>query len=382
MTLVATIIVNETAGMRRFAYPLQTTVALPRGCTHHLEMLHLQEVNGTPVPAQIDPEDTWQDGSVQLLSIHFPCSMGPLEQKLYRLVTSEFPIQRPPVTGPIDWSADEHRFGATVRKFIPMLDRRGTGLFLSVLDDGKEFMGEESMGLGIVTARGDRLLASDYASPGELRQAGPLTGHILWRGVYPQRVGLPGMGYSTQMRFTLFKSWIELTHTLQAPAGAIEEVFAHTRLRVSALPLLYDIGAGGGTYGKIEAGESITYRAEIEPFQTRWTLSTLKGDTTRADVVGVRSSHEPMQHEWLHWIDRDKSLALVTESSWHSRGMAYDVGSAGDLSVRFFPALEDYAMTLQFKVWYHFLAAVPHIGAATSPQSIMWPPTVACVIPE
>jgi hypothetical protein len=98
--------------------------------------------------------------------------------------------------------------------------------------------------------------------------------------------------------------------------------------------------------------------------------------------VGVRGSQEPMQREWLHWIDRDKSLALVTENSWHSRGVTYEIDSAGDLSVRFFPALEDYPMTLQFKLWYHFLNTVPHIGAATSPQSIMWPPTVTYVTAE
>jgi len=225
-------------------------------------------------------------------------------------------------------------------------------------------------------------LASEYVSPVDLLQAGPLAGHMRWQGIYPGGDGASAMPYSTQMRFTLFKSWVEITHTLRAPAGMIEEVFAHMRLRVSAAPLLYDIGVGSGTYGKIEPGERVVYRAEVEPFQTRWTLSTMTGDTARADVVGVKASQEPMQREWLHWIDRDKSLAVVTENSWHSRGVTYEIDSTGDLSVRFFPALEDYPMALQFKLWYHFLDTIPHVGAATSPQSIMWPPVVTYVTAE
>jgi hypothetical protein len=382
MAMVATIIVNETAGLRRFAYPLHTILTLPHGRAHRLEMLYFQDISGAAIPVQMHAEDTWQDGSMRLVSIHFSCSMGPLEQKLYRLVAHDSPVEGPAAVDLIDWRTDEHRLSATIRRFVPALDRHGAGLFQSVLDGGKEFMAEGSAGLGIVTASGDRFLASEHVAPVDLLQAGPLAGHMRWQGIYPVGDRSSVMPYSIQMRFTLFKSWVEITHTLRAPAGVIEEVFAHIRLRVCAAPLLYDIGVGGGTYGKIEPGERVVYRAEVEPFQTRWTLSTVTRSAARADVVGVRASQEPMQREWLHWIDREKSLALVTESSWHSRGMTYEIDSTGDLSVRFFPALEDYPMTLQFKFWYHFLDTVPHIGAATSPQSIMWPPVITYVTAE
>ena len=103
---------------------------------------------------------------------------------------------------------------------------------------------------------------------------------------------------------------------------------------------------GGGTYGKIEAAEKAISRAETEPFQSRWMLRTLLDNDAPVDGVGVRPIATPSQHERLHWIDRGKSLALVTENAWLSRGMACEIGHAGDLTVRFLPAPEEYPTTV------------------------------------
>jgi hypothetical protein len=384
MVSVATIIVNETAGIRRFNYPLQTALSLPQGWLHHLEEIELRQSTGELIPVQVDAREWWDDGSARTLRLHYPLSMGPLEQKLLQVHVSHGGGQRASVANAIEWTADEHGFNAAGRRFIVALDRRSSGLFHSVLDNGKEFMSEGSQGLGIVTSDGRRLLASEHIASAELREAGPLAGEMRFRGTY-SIVGDASRSspFTTHMRFTLFKSWVEVTHVIQAPPGMIEEVFAHTCFQVGAPRLLYDIGVGGGgTYGKIEAGEKVIYRAENEPFQSRWTLSTLRDHEARVDVVGIQPIAAPSQREWLHWIDCGKSLALVTDNAWFSRGMAYEIDRSGDLTVRFLPALEEYPTTLTFKLWYHFLDEVPHIGAATSPQSIIRPPGVEAIVPE
>jgi YetA-like protein len=381
MAAVATVIINETAGIRRFSYPVCTQLTFPPGRVHQSERLALQANTGELSPVQTSAVELWDDGSVKSLQIFFPISMGPLEQKLLQVYISAGGEQSTDVGNPIEWKADEHGFTAAVRKFSVKVDRRSSGLFRSVLDDGKEFMLEGSQGLGIVTSQGHRLQASEHLTSVESIENGPLAGEIRFQGAYTiVDDGSRAAEFTTRMRFTLFKSWVEITHMIKAPPGGIEEVFAHTRLRVDAPTLCYDVGIAGGTYGKIEVGEKAMYRAENEPFQSRWTLSTWKDHTARADVVGIRSIDAPSQREWLHWLDRGKSLALVTENAWFSRGMAYEIDRRGDLTVRFFPALEEYPTMLTFRLWYHFLDGVPHIGAATSPQSIMWPPVVESIV--
>jgi hypothetical protein len=383
MLSVATIIVNETAGIRRFSYPLQTDLPLVQGRLQHIEGIALRQSTGELIPVQIDAREWWGDGSARILRLYFPLSMGPLEQKLLQVHASDGGEPRASLANALEWTADERGLTAAARRFIVAFDRYGSGLFRSVLDNGKQFMSEGSLGLGILTSDRRRLLASDHHTSVELVDAGPLAGEIRFRGAYnlPGNTGSAGQ-FATHLRFTLFKSWVELTHVIQAPAGVIEEVFAHVCLQVDSPTLLYDLGVGGGTYGKIEAGEKAIYRAENEPFQSRWTRSTLRKGDPRVDVVGIRPIATPSQREWLHWIDHGKSLALVTDNTWFSRGIAYEIDHAGSLTVRFLPALEEYHTTLTFRLWYHFLDGVPHIAAATSPQSIIWPPEVGVIISE
>jgi hypothetical protein len=381
MASVATVIVNETAGIRRFSYPICMHVTFPPGRIHQSERLELQASTGELSPVQTSAVELWDDGSVRRLQMHFPISIGPLEQKLLQVCRSPGHGQSTDVVNAIEWKTDEHGFTAAVRKFIVKVDRRSSGLFRSAVANGKEFMLDGSQGLGIVTSQGERLRANEHLSSVALLESGPLAGEIHSQGAYMIADDASRAAeFTTRMRFTLFKSWVEITHIIKAPPSGIEEVFAHTRLRVDAPTLCYDVGIGGGTYGKIEVGEKAMYRAENEPFQSRWMLSTWKDHSARADVVGIRSIDAPFQREWLHWLDHGKSLALVTENAWFSRGMAYEIDRAGDLTVRFFPALEEYPTRLTFRLWYHFLDEVPHIGAATSPQSIMWPPVAESIV--
>jgi hypothetical protein len=51
----------------------------------------------------------------------------------------------------------------------------------------------------------------------------------------------------------------------------------------------------------------------------------MKGDTPRADIAGIRLIDVPSQRASPYWIDRRKSLALVTARIWFRRRMTYEI---------------------------------------------------------
>jgi hypothetical protein len=206
MVSVATEIIHETAGLRRFSYPLWTDLELAQERLHHMEGIELRRGPGELIPAQVNVREWWDDGSARTWRLHFPPSMGPLEQKLLQVHAGDVGGQRVCLGNTTQWTADESGFTAAGRRFSVALDRRSSSLFHSVLHNSQEFMSEDSLGLGIVTSDGRRRLASEPIAFAELHEAGPLAGTILFRGAYPlARDASRSAPFTIPLRFTLYK---------------------------------------------------------------------------------------------------------------------------------------------------------------------------------
>ena len=76
--------VKESAGIRRFAYPVSARVPFARGVLKSTSNVRLL-LNDMEVPTQVSPESNWPDGSIQSLVVDFNTNSAPLEQQRFRL---------------------------------------------------------------------------------------------------------------------------------------------------------------------------------------------------------------------------------------------------------------------------------------------------------
>src|SRR5271165_1940561 len=76
--------VRETAGIRRYSYPVGVRVPFPKGVLASPANARVV-LGGTEIPAQYTDEGQWADGSVQWLSVDFNATIGPNEAQAYRL---------------------------------------------------------------------------------------------------------------------------------------------------------------------------------------------------------------------------------------------------------------------------------------------------------
>lgn len=178
----------------------------------------------------------------------------------------------------------------------------------------------------------------------------------------------------TQMELTACKSWAMVTHTLEQPKPGDEVVFT-LPLAITSPTLTCDFGVGGYVFGKLdEKATEIVWHTEFgEAPYAKWTVAT----AGRVDYVGeVATAEEFRSQRWFHLIDSDKALAVaITVLPDDCREMTVRLTRDGDVSVAF--ELGDTVTGhAEFGVCYHFLNDVPAIAAATNPQSILLPPVV------
>ena len=77
--------VRETAGQRRFGYPVTASLELPQSALTDAAKARLHGANGREVVAQFTALSKWPDGSVRRLDADFNSSIGPRETELYRV---------------------------------------------------------------------------------------------------------------------------------------------------------------------------------------------------------------------------------------------------------------------------------------------------------
>ena len=83
-----TVLVTETAGIRRFFYPVHARVPFAAGQlspTENARLRRADDDDDAAVASQISAESLWPDGSVQWLSVHFNTSIGPGESQTYQV---------------------------------------------------------------------------------------------------------------------------------------------------------------------------------------------------------------------------------------------------------------------------------------------------------
>jgi hypothetical protein len=352
---VAEFRVRETAGLRRFGYPVRARFHSPKPATS-LRLLD----EGKAVPAQFTPLGD------RVVEVDFNVNHGPFEVRRFRV--EEGPAPAPGSGIEVVGSGDtfQIRYPAGLVFDIPKNLR---GLLNSVQWSGLSYVSGGSRGLVLRSRDGAEFQVGAGGPPLDSRivKQGPLAVRLRFEGREP--LGRSGSVKSiVDMEFPRSKSWVEVRWTVEDPGGSVAAMAADVGLFLEGEPVLVDFGAGTMVYAALRNDSAALFQADLPSSgPPSWRI-----DVAGSPYAAGRGSVEG----WAHVMDRRRATAIAVADFARSRPVTRDaisVNSRGRLEIR-----RDFAPTgaRSLTFWLHFVDMPVHVGAATNPQSMQSPPSV------
>lgn len=359
--VLARIRVRETAGIRRFLYPLAAIVNFPAMLENKQAKTACEMYNGFALKTS-----TGEDVPRQICSLRNSTARMDFALSLAPGQTEEIIV----VQGtPLEVLPDPLRVAPTLEGGLKSAQERFTiginpeGCVSEVIYDGIRHL----RGHGQILRNGKAAWLSSTTAHSDYQFF--LSAHLHAKSRYDD-----GGFAQTRAELTACKSWATISHTLEQPKPGDEIVFT-LPLAVTSPTLTCDFGVGGYVFGKLDANApEIVWQTEFgdAPY-ARWSIAT----AGRVDYLGTVDTAEAfLPQRWFHLIDSDKAQAVaITKMPDDCREMTVRLTNAGDVTVTFRLG-ENITGPAEFGICYHFLNDVPAIAAATNPQSILLPPTV------
>jgi len=315
--------VSETAGLRRFGYPVTASLESAAGMIEDAEKVHVFAADGQEVPAQFTAMSKWADGSVRGLDVDFSPSPGPHETLIYRVDIGKEPTQ-PLRTGlSVTETADEIVVAsAAIRHRIR---RDGKPLLTSIAFGENEFIGAD----GIRTTL----------------QAGKV--EILKRGPFNVTLKLG----SVQLEYVNTKSWVKITQQ----ADDERELAVDAHFNLAKLPLLWDFGAGSWLYGNMsKPGQTVTLQHRGAAWDILTAPDTVFATTKTFDGCGHLADAERVAAFGIANAANDNEMKLTADGRIHIASKRRDL-----------------------TVYFHVVGQPIPVTAVTSPQSMISPLVVS-----
>ncbi len=360
--VLARLRVRETAGIRRFLYPLKTMIELPAGID--TSSLGWSATRGDAVPLQVTSVTATQ------YRLDFALSLAPLEEREFALITNGFSVA---VNDPLILTqTDAGGLESQQKSFKGLLTPEGD--IEEVIYDGVSHLVQPSHlvwpshHIHILYPGHETLQDVETTTGG-----GALSAWVSAKGTYHT-----GSQAKTLTEFTACKSWVTQTHLVQQPDSI--DLFQFGLQLIPTNPiLLCDFGVGGGIYGKLQPGPGGSLALTFEftdSGATKWRLAATDEGGIKPQVNYKGSVGDGLESQlWFHVLDADKSLAVaITKIPRGCCELAIHLSPEGKVAMTY--ELRDAIGPAEFGVCYHFLNDVPAIAAATNPQSILLPPMV------
>lgn len=363
----ANVRVEETAGIRRTAYPVSARLEVPEGRLGFVSQLRL--VDGDhEVAGQGTAWSEWPDGSIRDLEIDFNLSIGPLEERSLELrygedVTAAAPPGRALVVAEDDRGIEV----GSIR-----LNKGGYTLVSSVAYR-EELIGPGRNGLTVVERSGIRRdpREIDWQSI-EVPKAGPLTVLARYRGTLTLSGG-SSADITLDMEMPNSKSWLKLSVSASDPDGKIGDIGFETPLQLGNYPWTWDVSTPSHTYGAFrDPTGSMHFTSTLEPEGgVAWEVRAGAAGSERAIESGGLGGVAPPPL-WAHLVGADEAVAFAVQEGTGMPGtVTVWLTGTGQTTVTFRSAepATEHALT----VYQHYVTTPVPIGAATSPASILSP---------
>jgi hypothetical protein len=348
--------VQESAGIRRTAYPVSARIPSQSDAGHVRLILGNKEV-----PAQFTAGAQWLD-------VDFNASIGPLESQTYELEYGpEVKAAEPPRGLSVTEDADAIQVGSV------RFSKSGSPLIASV-----KYRGEE-IGRGV-----NGLIVEDRAGhTHDLSSADSLKTEIVKRGPLMVVIRYSGKlavdsGYSVPFELTVSmpnsKTMIAVSAAVEDPADRVKEISFGTSLALGAMPWVWDFGTSRWTYGSFRnATDSVT----LTQADGGWTVM--------AGPKGKELPYETLRKggtefvQWAHLQDSKEVVAFGWYPHKEITGIRqFTLDGNGQALIRYAPAVHESSHGLE--IFEHFVTTPVQIGAATSPSALL-SPLVVDVIP-
>ncbi len=368
----ATIRVAETSGIRRTEYPIRAVVPVPQRAVTDASHARLR-LNDAEAPAQYTVTSNWPDGSARSLDVDFNVTLAPGESRAYQLEYGS------------DVTAEARPRGMTVTQDIDVVQvgsvkfaRSGAPLIASVGYVRSEFIGqfpEARNGFTIVDQADirHRLSSAQATKTTELLKRGPLVSVLQYSG----SIAIDG---SYAVPFTLWfevpnsKSWVKMSATIEDPMRRVKQLDFDTPLALGAFPWLWDFGTENGTYGAFRNPTDTVVFTQVVgtggPSTHRWKVDTGTPPELRPYETSAR-----LAGGWGHLQGAATAVAFGIDGLGETPGTyTVSLNGQGQASFGFSPSSS--ATTYRFGIYQHFVSTPVPIGAATTPASMLHPPTV------
>jgi hypothetical protein len=361
-----TVTVEETAGIRRTAFPAGVRFEVPEGRLGYVSQLRLMD-DLSEVPSQGTAWAHWPDGSIRDVEVDFNVSIGPFEQRSFELqygaeVTANVPSGRGLSVTETDRSFETERI---------RLNKGGSTLVASVTYR-EEIIDRGRNGLAVVERTGIRRDPREIRwEPVEMIKSGPLRVLARYRGTLALSGSEAEITLEAEMPNS--KSWLKLSVTVSDPGAKIGDLGFETPFRLGDFPWTWDFGTANGTYGAfrdptastiltrtVDAAGSVTWEVRAGPAGSEQPYEV--ADTTAA---GGSST-------WAHLVGPEEAMAFAVEEVTGQPGtITVWMTGAGQTTVTFRSA--EPTTEHAFSVIQHYVGTPVPIGAATSPASILNP---------
>ena len=375
------LVVKETAGLRRFSYPVHTVLPpVAPGLSFRL----LKE--GRVVPAQFRPM-TAADGR-PVLALDFTSRLGPLESERYVVEVRAGVDPGPEPKRGMQVEEAEASFrvqsGTTLTYTI---GARLPGCLESVANGGREYLEPGTCGFFLRRneSSGDRLvrLGDDgRATRATITRQGPLAVGLRYEAT-TDALGAGPVSTNVDLTFPSSKSWVEAIWRVDDPLGLVAGLQVDLRLELEGGLALVDLGTAATIYGVLRGRERMTLTAGTAPGfpapARPWVVEKgLAGTMTTFAEAPTRDA--PPAEGWAHVMDASRCTALAIAGFGGQAADRIEIESDGRVRLA-----RDFAggqsappggpKVLRF--WFHFVPMPVQIGAATSPQAMLAPLAVA-----
>ena len=389
-----TVEVSETAGLRRFGYPVEAVLELPAPPKEGTRYRLLDD-KGKPVPAQFRPLGG------RKVALDFNINLGPEEKRTFAVEYGPDVEPGPEPKGGLKLEQTDSDFVIRNGSLAWSVPRDLLGLVRSLKSGKNDYLRPGSQGLMIWYKDGIPFRAGGKGPDGEptkgkVVRSGPLAVSLRFEGTEALRGGrsVPSV---VELTFPSSKSWVRVDWTVDDPNGYVAGLGADLNLNVGDGPTLVDFGIG--VYTHLRDGQ-----------QTRWQISAVplphgpknRGESWRHEweiLQGTEGKMESLARQpapapfmvvaprrwlnprdgWAHVMDRQRCTALAVD---RFAGAGGEIVARADGHLHFWQYFQeprsrerdfwsDQKRHLTF--WLHFVPSPPQVGALTSPQSMLAP---------
>jgi hypothetical protein len=363
--------VRETAGIRRFQYPVAVELTLPtaieRGAVFRLAR------GGKPVLAQFSPAEP--GAAVARWWLDFPVDLLPYESATYELQYGADVTPGPSLKQGHKLTSLPEEFRIVNGSHIAWtVSRDLNGLLNSVRAGELEYLRGVSSGLRLRDGRGKSYAIGSKGSRPTVSVSREGTLAVGLRFEFTEI--LPQVNSTVSLTFPVFKSWVEVDWRIDDPRGGVAGAEASFNMNLDPptrrAPTLLDFGTTGLVYLSLGPGQESQLRGGSGPWQV------LRGRPDRLEpyVTGPKEPDPQAPPEgWAHVMDRRRCLAMAVDRFAARSEDRLGISAEGrvELCRSFVAAKSPQAATKHLRFWLHFVPFPPQETAATSPQAMQNP---------